>query len=223
MSELIYDVIFLVFLFVAAVYSTVSFIFLKTGSKKLLKENNRSNGKMIKEINRIDNFFEKDGEKEFVTDNEYLSARAKVSSLKALGYSVFFIAGFVGMFIQSINKFHNGEYRDVVHQVTPLDETTLIWSVVFGLLGLFWFCSGIFLLVKSNELLKRDIPREKDMLFEAVQKLTFILYLKNVGTQKFIEDKETLAKTAKQNGIAGIVTGGTVIFAVIYFVVKCKL
>ena len=30
-------------------------------------------------------------------------------------------------------------------------------------------------------------------------------YLKNVGTQKFIEDKETLVKTAKQNGIAGIV------------------
>lgn len=76
--------------------------------------------------------------------------------------------------------------------------------------------------MKSNELLKRDIPREKDMLFEAVQKLTFILYLKNVGTQKFIEDKETLVKTAKQNGIAGIVTGGTVIFAVITFVIKCK-
>lgn len=76
--------------------------------------------------------------------------------------------------------------------------------------------------MKSNELLKRDIPREKDMLFEAVQKLTFILYLKNVGTQKFIEDKETLVKTAKQNGIAGIVTGGTVIFAVITFFIKCK-
>lgn len=220
MSELIYDVIFLVVLLVSAIYSTVSWIFLGTGSKKLLKESNCSNKKMIEKINKVDNFFETDIEQKYVTDNEYLSARARIGSLKALLCGVLCLIGFVGLFVDFVKKFNSGEYNNVVHKSVPLNETDVIWLIIFSLIGLFWLCSGIFLLVKSGKLLERDIPREKDKLFETVQKLTYLLYIRLKDSRYFIEDKETLVKTAKSNGIMGIVTGGMVIFAVISYVMK---
>ena len=220
MSSLIYDAVILTVLLVIAVSCIVSWIFLRTGSKKLLKESNLNNMKMIEKINKVNNFFEKDFEQEYVTDNEYLSARARIGSLKALLCGVLCLVGFVGLFVDFVKNFNSGEYNNVVHKSVPLNETDVIWLAIFALVGLFWLCSGIFLLVKSEKLLERDIPREKDKLFEIIQKLTYLLYIRLKDSRYFIEDKKMLVKAAKRNGIMGVVMGGMVLFAVISYVVK---
>ena len=220
MSSLIYDAVILTAFFVIAVSCIVSWIFLGTGSKKLLEESNRSNKKMIEKINKVDNFFETDIEQKYVTDNEYLSARARIGSLKALLCGVLCLIGFVGLFDNFVKKFNNGAYNHVIRKSVPLNEVDVIWLVIFTLLGLFWLCSGIFLLVKSGKLLKRDIPREKDKLFETVQKLTYLLYIRLKDSRYFIEDKEVLVKAAKRNGIMGIVIGSMVLFAVVSYVME---
>ena len=91
-------------------------------------------------------------------------------------------------------------------------ERYIVVTIIFDVLGIWYFCAGLFLFIAANKLAK--VQTCNDMFFGAVQKINYLL---SVGVnQRFIEYKDELVKSARIHGLGGIISGFMMAFVSLY-------
>lgn len=91
-------------------------------------------------------------------------------------------------------------------------ERYIVVTIIFGVLGICYFCAGLFLFIAAKKLAK--VQTCNDMFFGAVQKINYLL---SVGVhRRFIEDKDELVKSAGIHGFGGIISGFMMTFVSLY-------